>query len=152
MSAEPDCAGRYYRGRRINRRCHVWRPDGSPLPLRLDVARRSPTGFEWGYGGSGPHQLALALLLDVLPAFKDVRDLGAQRWTEVKLLALSHAQGFKCRLIACLGAEWDLHPVAITSYVIAAADEEKLETPYPWERWRSALRDAGYLAERGVTE
>ena len=24
----------------------------------------SPTGFEWGYSGSGPAQLALALLLD----------------------------------------------------------------------------------------
>lgn len=36
-----------------------------PLPLRLDVYNHSPTGFAWGYGGSGPHQLALALLLDV---------------------------------------------------------------------------------------
>lgn len=26
---------------------------------------RSPDGFQWGYGGSGPAQLALALLLDV---------------------------------------------------------------------------------------
>ena len=31
------------------------------LPLRLDLADYSPTGFEWGYGGSGPAQLALAL-------------------------------------------------------------------------------------------
>jgi hypothetical protein len=26
----------------------------------------SPTGFEWGYGGSGPAQLALAILADAL--------------------------------------------------------------------------------------
>ena len=32
------------------------------LPLRLDLSNHSPTGFEWGYGGSGPAQLALALL------------------------------------------------------------------------------------------
>jgi hypothetical protein len=32
------------------------------LPLRLDVWNHSPTGFEWGYGGSGPAQLALAIL------------------------------------------------------------------------------------------
>jgi Family of unknown function (DUF6166) len=32
------------------------------LPLRLDLYNHSPTGFEWGYGGSGPAQLALALL------------------------------------------------------------------------------------------
>jgi hypothetical protein len=35
------------------------------LPLRLDLANHSPTGFEWGYGGSGPAQLALAILADV---------------------------------------------------------------------------------------
>lgn len=36
------------------------------LPLRLDLANHSPTGFEWGYLGSGPAQLALALLADCL--------------------------------------------------------------------------------------
>ena len=36
------------------------------LPLRLDLAYHSPTGFEWAYGGSGPAQLALALLADAL--------------------------------------------------------------------------------------
>jgi Family of unknown function (DUF6166) len=39
-----------------------------PGPSQL-VWNHSPTGFEWGYGGSGPAQLALALLLDTgLPA------------------------------------------------------------------------------------
>lgn len=31
------------------------------------VVRHSPTGFEWGYGGSGPADLALNILLDYLP-------------------------------------------------------------------------------------
>ena len=35
------------------------------LPLRLDWANHSPTGFEWGYAGSGPAQLALAMLGEV---------------------------------------------------------------------------------------
>ena len=34
------------------------------LPLRLDIRNHSPSGFEWGYGGSGPAQLALALVAD----------------------------------------------------------------------------------------
>jgi hypothetical protein len=42
------------------------------LPLRLDIRNKSPTGFEWGYDGSGPAQLALALVADVL---RDDRDL-----------------------------------------------------------------------------
>ena len=37
---------------------------GRPLPLRLDLLNKSPTGFEWGYEGSGPAQLALALCAD----------------------------------------------------------------------------------------
>lgn len=36
------------------------------LPLRLDLANHSPTGFEWGYKGSGPAQLALAILAHFL--------------------------------------------------------------------------------------
>jgi hypothetical protein len=40
--------------------------DGRPLNPRFDLWNHSPTGFEWGYGGSGPAQLALALLADYL--------------------------------------------------------------------------------------
>ncbi|HZU23579.1 MAG TPA: DUF6166 domain-containing protein, partial [Terriglobales bacterium] len=36
------------------------------LPLCLHVRDHSPTGFEWGYAGSGPSQLALALCCDAL--------------------------------------------------------------------------------------
>lgn len=41
--------------------------DGSerPLDTRTDLANHSPDGFQAGYGGSGPTQLALALLADV---------------------------------------------------------------------------------------
>jgi hypothetical protein len=35
-----------------------------PLRQRQDLANHSPDGFAWGYGGSGPAQLALALLAD----------------------------------------------------------------------------------------
>lgn len=34
------------------------------LRPRLDIRSHSPDGFEWGYGGSGPAQLALALVAD----------------------------------------------------------------------------------------
>ena len=39
--------------------------DDQPLDLAssLQVWNHSPSGFAWGYGGSGPAQLALALLL-----------------------------------------------------------------------------------------
>lgn len=34
------------------------------LAPRLDLRNHSPDGFAWGYGGSGPAQLALAILAD----------------------------------------------------------------------------------------
>ena len=40
--------------------------NGQPLNQRLDLWNHSPTGFECGYSGSGPAQLALALLADHL--------------------------------------------------------------------------------------
>ena len=42
-------------------------PGGYELPLNPSLAlyNQSPTGFQWGYAGSGPAQLALAILLDL---------------------------------------------------------------------------------------
>ena len=50
-----------YQGRRQRHAPEVT-VDGRPLDPRLDLCSHSPSGFEWGYGGSGPAQLALALL------------------------------------------------------------------------------------------
>jgi hypothetical protein len=36
--------------------------DGEPLSKRYDLLSASPSGFEYGYGGSGPAQLAIAIL------------------------------------------------------------------------------------------
>lgn len=36
--------------------------NGRPLQPRTYLRNHSPTGFQWGYGGSGPAQLALAIL------------------------------------------------------------------------------------------
>lgn len=36
------------------------------LSLRTDLVNHSPTGFSWGYGGSGTSQLALAITAHAL--------------------------------------------------------------------------------------
>ena len=74
-----------------------------PLSLRLDLANHSPTGFEWGYGGSGPAQLALALCAD---AAGDAR-------------ALDVYQDFKARVVVKLPGAWTLGWDA----VVAAVEE-----------------------------
>ena len=56
-----------YVGIRTASGCEVWVSRGDSirrLKPRFDLRQHSPTGFEWGFGGSGPAQLALALLAD----------------------------------------------------------------------------------------
>jgi hypothetical protein len=57
------------------------RPRPRKLDPRLDLYNHSPTGFAWGYGGSGPAQLALALLADVL-GFAGTRTTGEAAFRE----------------------------------------------------------------------
>ena len=54
-----------YAGRREGHAAEVT-VNGHRLNPQLDLWNHSPTGFEWGYGGSGPAQLALALLANHL--------------------------------------------------------------------------------------
>jgi len=59
----------------------------------LELANHSPSGFEWGYGGSGPAQLALALLLD---------------YTDDEAVALAHYTEFKNEVVSqfdCTGPD-----------------------------------------------
>jgi hypothetical protein len=62
-------AARYYTGERDTERrttVTVFEPAaGWSAPL-THFLRHSPAGFEWGYGGSGPADLARALLIDAL--------------------------------------------------------------------------------------
>lgn len=64
------------------------------LDPRFDLVNHSPTGFAWGYGGSGPAQLALAILADA---------------TGNDGVSLLHYQQFKCEKIAPLGeGRWEI--------------------------------------------
>jgi hypothetical protein len=82
-----------YTGTRTPEGCTVTvRENGHarPLPLHLSLRRHSPSGFEWGYGGSGPAQLALAMCFDTL------RDRTA---------ALDVYQAFKRDVIAAISTD-----------------------------------------------
>lgn len=49
-----------------------------PLHNRMDVFRHSPDGYSWGYGGSGPHQLAGNLLMHMLGGNKAAAEIARQ--------------------------------------------------------------------------
>src|SRR5437016_680236 len=64
--------------------------NGRPLNPRLDLWNHSPTGFEWCYGGSGPAQLALALLAEHLS--DDVQALRVYQEFKWKVVANLHRE------------------------------------------------------------
>ena len=67
--------------------------DGEPMDYRYDLLSASPSGFEWGYGGSGPAQLAIATLAH---AYNNE-------------FACEHYQRFKCEVVSELPEEgWTL--------------------------------------------
>ena len=68
--------------------------DGIDLPTCNEIVNHSPCGFEYGYFGSGPAQLALAIL---------VNHFGDQK------KALDYYQDFKALLISkMLGDYWEI--------------------------------------------
>jgi hypothetical protein len=76
-----------YQGNRAKDQAIAWRIHRgmrTPLKQRQELWNHSPTGFEWGYGGSGPAQLALALLCDALNDDERAVDLHqAFKWAVV---------------------------------------------------------------------
>lgn len=85
-----------YRGRRERFKTVVEVDIGgqwTPLEPRFDVANHSPDGFEWGYSGSGPAQLALAILLtrigreDALRSYQRYKEIVVARLPKEWLLS-----------------------------------------------------------------
>jgi len=71
LQAEQEARRVTYRGARVTEsggQPVVKVENGEVTPLSPDRSREvldhSPTGYQWGYSGSGPSQTALALLLD----------------------------------------------------------------------------------------
>ena len=81
-------------------------PEGSVVPLHPSWSQRvynhSPDGFNWGYLGSGPAQLALALLLDA---------------TRDENLSLRHYQDFKFMVVANFEDDWSINQEEIFDWL-----------------------------------
>jgi hypothetical protein len=81
------------------------------VPLYLDEVNHSPTGFEWGYNGSGPSQLAYAILRTYFELV-DVCDSGA-----AKRFAKRCYVKFKNNFVAKWGEEWNISHHEIDTWV-----------------------------------
>src|SRR5215813_14027095 len=118
-----------YHGRRNGNgeaEVYVIQDDGraEPLPVRLDLYNHSPDGFEWGYAGSGPAQLALAILADALgvPAARTPLSMfDDSEASKLQSRVLKLHQLFKSKRIATLDhrREWRLFEPDVTAWVNA---------------------------------
>lgn len=88
-----------YRGERNSTGTHVTVTDDDGATVTLDpgpsqrIYNHSTTGFEWGYAGSGPAQLALAIIYDFTGSQTD---------------AVLYYQRFKSAVVADWGKSWQL--------------------------------------------
>ncbi len=104
-----------------------------PLEPSLKLRNHSPTGFEWGYGGSGPAQLALALLLDHLSTSAPNPECASG----TTMVAERCYQSFKQEVIATLDAEWTLTSTEIQHWIDSFYAHLNAQTihAFPRGRW-----------------
>ena len=91
--------------------------NGCPLPVRLDLRQHSPDGFNWGYAGSGPSQLAVAMLADFF-AHEYGRSLADAN-------ALKHYHQFTHDVIAHINGQcWELSSPYIEAWYVEQAQKD----------------------------
>lgn len=127
-----------YKGRRIPGKCVVTKNNGQMLKMRLDIVNHSPTGPEWGFEGSGPAQLALAILMDFFG--DDKRQMVEEVY-----------QSFKSDVIAKLPKdEWEITDHAVIDWYKSFLKEE-MATRCPKCGARDTLRVVSYCVESAFT-
>jgi hypothetical protein len=103
--------------------CRVYAEDehGQRRRLHHRTGHRShsPTGFEWGYGGSGPAELARALVKDAM------RDLGDPDDPDPRIY-----QRFKFMFVVSFAHDgWSLEADVVRAFVQFAEAAEIVEHP-----------------------
>jgi hypothetical protein len=99
--------GKVYRGKRLKPE----QKTGSEVAVTVNgkplrhVVRHSPTGMSWGYGGSGPADTALTILVDVFGGRIDLVNI--------------YYQQFKFHFVAEWGDKWELTSEEIEAWLLA---------------------------------
>ena len=97
------------------------------LPKYLNEINHSPDGFNWGYCGSGPAQLAYALLR----FFAEQELFGKEEIKEdenlVKNIARTYYQDFKVDVVSTLPDKWVLKGKDIEKWLVAKIMERDNE-------------------------
>jgi hypothetical protein len=102
----------------------------------LDVVNHSPRGFEWGYTGSGPAQLACGLLLD----YYDDAQIAQEHYIAFRNHVISQLEcdgPAACWYLT--GEEIDAIMATITDDIVALPDGGQPSPTLP-ENWRTVTR------------
>jgi len=118
------------------------RPDGTAVAMVCDyvahfyrqlphVVRHSPDGFEWGYMGSGPADLALSILADHLGETPSESEINSGRFR-----AWGLHQDFKSQIVGGMprAEAWTITSQAIDEWL-------KTNDPYYGKTWRQVDRE-----------
>ena len=133
------------------------------LDPRTDLCNHSPTGFAWGYLGSGPAQLALAILaevsnddqtaLDLHQAFKEQVIAGkpSATWS----ISEEYVRGWLKASRPVMGTGWDTpdyapHNEVHTTEILVDEDGEELDPVLVLELVRNGYSDLRVVPGRGV--
>jgi len=94
-----------------HQKVHIRHGNGNVTNLKHRIVLHSPTGFGWGYGGSGPADLALNMLYDYLIRTK---------CEGARCMALDLHQSFKWDFIAQAGKELRITGDEIEKWLVDA--------------------------------
>jgi len=115
-----------YTGCRDADGCRIWVEEPGKRKRQLNperslkVRNHSPTGFEWGYCGSGPAQAALAILLDC------IGDVAADTY-----------QSFKNHVVARMPSTWELTEQEIMIWLAKPTDQTDDHYKQKWDGART---------------
>ena len=83
------------------------------LPLYLNEVDHSPTGFEWGYYGSGPSQLAYAIVRHMFGKMYQTQEKAQEKAQEMYM-------AFKRDIIAKIKTErWEMQEIDFHAWLMA---------------------------------
>lgn len=98
-------------------RVKIKHSNGNTTFLKQRIVRHSPDGFQWGYGGSGPADLALNMLYDYL--------LRTHR-RKARSVANNLHQSFKWAFVARQGKELSVTGDAIEEWLGSEKIQQRL--------------------------
>jgi hypothetical protein len=95
----------------------------------------SPAGFQWGYGGSGPAQTALAILCHHLQTAGVLDPAQA---------AQCDYQSFKRHVVCALPESWEMDGRVVMEFLLTLNQEEQNQ-PVSWPLFRASITERGLL-------